>query len=152
MADDDLDSRTAVADFLRESGYEVAEANNGNEALALYKAGQYEMVLSDLRMPRLSGIGLLKELRKLDRKPAPDVVLFTGQGDMQSAIEALRLGAYDFVLKPLNVEELTALVARIAEHQALLSENKQLRHNLKKIAWKTAGLDETGFFSAAMKD
>jgi len=152
LADDDLDSRTAVAEFLRESGYEVAEANNGNAALALYKAGQYEMVLSDLRMPRLSGIGLLKELRKLDRKPAPDVVLFTGQGDMQSAIEALRLGAYDFVLKPLNVEELTALVARIAEHQALLSENKQLRHNLKKIAWKTAGLDETGFFSAAMKD
>ena len=152
LADDDLDSRTAVAEFLRESGYEVAEAKNGNEALALYKVGQYEMVLSDLRMPRLSGIGLLKELRKLDRKPAPDVVLFTGQGDMESAIEALRLGAYDFVLKPLNVEELAALAARIAEHQALLNENKQLRHNLKKIAWKTAGLDETGFFSAAMKD
>ena len=126
LADDDLDSRTAVAEFLRESGYEVTEANHGNEALALYKAGQYEMVLSDLRMPRLSGIGLLKELRKLDRKPAPDVVLFTGQGDMESAIEALRLGAYDFVLKPLNVEELAALVGRIAEHQALLNENKQL--------------------------
>ena len=152
LADDDVDSRTAVAEFLRESGYLVTEADNGSDALAIYKTGQFEMVMSDLRMPRLSGIGLLKELRKLDRKPAPDVVLFTGHGDMQSAIEALRLGAYDFVLKPLNVEELAALVSRIAEHQALIAENRQLRHNLKKIARKTAGLDEIGFFSPIMKD
>ena len=151
LADDDVDSRGTVAEFLRESGHTVTEAGNGSDALTIYRTGQFEMVMSDLRMPRLSGIGLLKELRKLDRKPAPDVVLFTGQGDMESAIEALRLGAYDFVLKPLNVEELAALVGRIAEHQALLSENKQLRRNLQKIARKSAGLDEAGFFSDAMQ-
>lgn len=151
LADDDVDSRGTVAEFLRESGHTVTEAGNGSDALEIYRTGQFEMVMSDLRMPRCSGIGLLKELRKLDRKPAPDVVLFTGQGDMESAIEALRLGAYDFVLKPLNVEELAALVGRIAEHQALLSENKQLRRNLQKIARKSAGLDEAGFFSDAMQ-
>ena len=151
LADDDVDSRGAVAEFLRESGHTVTEAGNGSDALTIYRTGQFEMVMSDLRMPRCSGIGLLKELRKLDRKPAPDVVLFTGQGDMESAIEALRLGAYDFVLKPLNVEELAALVGRIAEHQALMSENKQLRRNLQKIARKSAGLDEAGFFSDAMQ-
>ena len=152
LADDDTDIRTSVADFLREAGYEVREAQNGSEALALYKSGHYEMVMSDLRMPRLSGIGLLKEIRKINRKPAPDVVLFTGQGDMESAIEALRLGAYDFVLKPLNIEELASLTARIYEHQTLLNENSRLRSNLKKIAWKTAGLDEAGFFSVTMKN
>ena len=146
LADDEEDSRAAVADFLREAGYEVTEAKNGTEALALYKSEPFEMVLSDLRMPRLSGIGLLNEIRRMDRKPAPDVVLFTGQGDMESAIEALRLGAYDFVLKPLNIEELVSLTARIAEHQALLQENKVLRSNLRKIAWQSAGLDEVGFF------
>ena len=151
LADDDQDSRTTVADFLREAGYHVQEADNGTDAMALYKAGHYEMVLSDLRMPKLSGIGLLKEIRRLDRKPVPDVVLFTGQGDMQSAIEALRLGAYDFVLKPLNVEELSALTGRIAEHQSLLRENTVLRDNLRKIARKSAGMDETDFFSAEMK-
>lgn len=151
LADDDHDSRTTVADFLREAGYHVQEADNGTDAMALYKSGHYEMVLSDLRMPKLSGIGLLKEIRRLDRKPAPDVVLFTGQGDMQSAIEALRLGAYDFVLKPLNVEELSALVGRIAEHQSLLRENTVLRDNLRKIARKSAGMDEAGFFSDEMK-
>ena len=151
LADDDVDSRGTVAEFLRESGHTVTEAGNGSDALEIYRTGQFEMVMSDLRMPRCSGIGLLKELRKLDRKPAPDVVLFTGQGDMESAIDALRLGAYDFVLKPLNVEELAALVGRIAEHQALLSENKQLRRNLQKIARKSAGLDEAGFFSDAMQ-
>lgn len=109
------------------------------------------MVMSDLRMPRLSGIGLLKEIRRIGRKPAPDVVLFTGQGDMESAIEALHLGAYDFVLKPLNVEELAALTSRIAEHQSLLRENTALRNNLRKVALQSAGLDEVGFFSAEMK-
>ena len=151
LADDDVDSRGAVAEFLRESGHTVTEAGNGSDALTIYRTGQFEMVMSDLRMPRLSGIGLLKELRKLDRKPAPDVVLFTGQGDMESAIEALRLGAYDFVLKPLNVEELAALVDRIAEHQALLAENRQLRRDLKKISRQSAGLDELVFASESMQ-
>ena len=151
LADDDDDSRSSVADFLREAGYEVSEAGNGIAALNLYKAERFEMVMTDLRMPRLSGIGLLKELRRIDRKPAPDVVLFTGEGDMESAIEALRLGAYDFVLKPLKVEELAALTSRIAEHQFLLQENAVLRNNLRTISWKSAGLDEAGFFSSEMK-
>ena len=151
LADDDVDSRGTVAEFLRESGHAVTEANNGSDALAIYRTGQFEMVMSDLRMPRLSGIGLLKELRKLGRKPAPDVVLFTGHGDMQSAIEALRLGAYDFVLKPLNVEELAALVGRIAEHQALIAENRQLRRDLQKIARQSAGMDDMVFASEPMQ-
>jgi DNA-binding NtrC family response regulator len=151
LADDEEDSRSSVADFLREAGHEVIEAKNGAEALSVYKAGIFEMVMSDLRMPRLSGIGLLKEIRRIDRSPAPDVVLFTGQGDMESAIEALHLGAYDFVLKPLNVNELAALTSRIDEHQSLLRENKVLRKNLRKIALQSAGLDEVGFFSPEMK-
>lgn len=151
LADDEEDSRTAVANFLREAGYEVREAKNGAEALALYKTVPFEMVLSDLRMPQLSGIGLLNEIRGIGRKPAPDVVLFTGQGDMGSAIEALRLGAYDFVLKPLNIEEIVALTTRIAEHQSLLQENTALKDHLRTISRRSSGLDEIGFFSPAMK-
>lgn len=151
LADDDADSRESVADFLRQAGHNVVEAQNGTEALTFYRDDSFEMVLTDLRMPKLSGIGLLREIRQIDRNPAPDVVVFTGQGDMESAIEALRYGAYDFVLKPLNVEELAAITARIAEHQALLKENQTLRRSLKKIARESAGLNSAGFFSPEMK-
>lgn len=124
--DDDGDSRAAVAWFLKEQGHDLVECASAEEALEAYLAGDYPMLLSDIKLPGMSGIDLLKRLSAMPESWKTDVVLFTGFGDMQTAIEALRAGAYDYLLKPVDAQELDVVVQRIAEHQVLLRENKRL--------------------------
>jgi two-component system response regulator AtoC len=168
LVEDDADSRAGVGEFLREMGHQVTECGDGEQALAAFAAGDFPMVLSDIKMPRLSGIELLKRIRAGGDK-ACDIVLFTGHGDMVTAIEALRAGAYDYLLKPISVAELAAITERIAEHQALLRENRALtsRFNaevraateetrqeltrLRKLANRAAGLDNIAFFAPEMQ-
>lgn len=167
LVDDDARSRVGVAKFLWEMGHHVTECCDGEEALAAYKAGEFPMVLSDIKMPNLSGIELLSQISAIAEKKA-DVVLFTGHGDMNTAIQALRAGAYDYLLKPIKVEELAAITERIAEHQALLRENtvlterfahevqaataetRQELSRLKRTLNESAGLENIGFFSPRM--
>lgn len=168
LVDDDARSRVGVAKFLWELGHHVTECCDGEEALAAYTAGDFPMVLSDIKMPGLSGIELLNRIRALPGKKT-DVVLFTGHGDMTTAIQALRAGAYDYLLKPIKVEELAAITDRIAEHQALLRENKALTERfgdevqaateetrqelsrLKQALSQVTGLENIGFFSPQMQ-
>jgi DNA-binding NtrC family response regulator len=126
LVDDDRDSRVCVGEFLRELGHAVEECSDGRQALALAANGQFSLVLSDINMPQMTGLELLRALKALPGGAYTDVVLFTGYGDMSSAISALRAGAYDYLLKPINVEELATLTDRIAEHHALRRENKIL--------------------------
>ena len=169
LVDDDARSRAGVAKFLWEMGHHVTECCDGEEAFAAYTAGNFPMVLSDIKMPKLSGIELLSRITALPGKNA-DVVLYTGHGDMNTAIQALRAGAYDYLLKPINVEELATITERIAEHQALLQENKVLTERfsdevqaateetrqevsrLKRALSQAAGLDNIGFFSKQMQN
>ena len=169
LVDDDDGSRAGVAKFLSKIGHQVTECRDGEEAFATYTTGDFPMVLSDIRMPKLSGIELLRRILALPN-PKTDIVLFTGHGDMGTAIEALRAGAYDYLLKPINVAELAAITTRIAEHQSLLRENKVLteRFNdevqaatadtreelsrLKKILFKANGLENIGIFSKKMEN
>lgn len=167
LVDDDARSRAGVGKFLREMGHHITECADGEEAFVTYNSGAFPMVMSDIRMPKLSGIDLLKRISALPGKQA-DVVLFTGHGDMTTAIEALRAGAYDYLLKPINVEELAAITERVAEHQSLLQENKVLTERfseevqaateetrqevsrLRRALSQAAGLENIGFFSRAM--
>ena len=87
VVDDDERSRMRVAKFLSEMGHHVTECGDGEEAFAVYNAGEYPMVLSDIKMPKLSGIDLLRRIAALPGRKA-DVVLFTGHGDMGTAIQA----------------------------------------------------------------
>ncbi|MDT8902085.1 sigma-54-dependent transcriptional regulator [Anaeroselena agilis] len=169
LVEDDGDSRAGVAEFLRELGHQVAECGDGEQALALFAAGDFPMVLSDIKMPRMSGIELLKRIRALGGEKPCDIVLFTGHGDMVTAIEALRAGAYDYLLKPISVAELAAITERIAEHQSLLRENRALTSRfsdevraateetrremsrLKKLASQAAGLGNIAFFAPEMR-
>ncbi|HML87969.1 MAG TPA: sigma-54 dependent transcriptional regulator [Methylomusa anaerophila] len=169
LVDDDARSRAGVAKFLWEMGHHVTECCDGEEAWATYTASAFPMVLSDIKMPRLSGIELLSRITALPGRKA-DVVLFTGHGDMTTAIQALRAGAYDYLLKPINVEELATITDKVAEHQALLYENKVLTERfsdevqaateetrqelsrLKRALSQAAGLENIGFFSKQMQD
>ncbi|WP_207732309.1 sigma-54-dependent transcriptional regulator [Heliobacterium chlorum] len=115
LVDDDSDSRTCVGEFLRELGHEVDECGNGQDAITLFFRGNYSMVLSDICMPKLSGIDLLQTIMsQVDVHRSTDIILFTGNGDMETAIAALRAGATDYLLKPIDIEQLAAITERIA--------------------------------------
>ena len=141
LVDDDRDSRTAVSWFLKDQGHTVVECGSGEEALSLIATEEFPMVLSDIKMPGMSGVELLIAIKQLPESWRTDVVLFTGYADVQSAVAALRAGAYDYLFKPVGADELAAVVDRIAEHQALLRENKEYKENFNAVV--TAATEET---------
>jgi len=132
LVDDEQDSRHYVARFLEKWGHRVVETGDGKEALAVYAHHDFHLVLSDIRMPNMDGLQLLRNLRSSSYpNNNADIVLFTAFSDVESAVEALRSGAYDYILKPVNVKELLALIDSVAEHQSLKSENQRLTHEFQ---------------------
>jgi len=126
LIDDEQHSRQAMLWFLKHQNHEVTECATGAEALEKFSIDDYPMVLSDIQMPGFSGIELAKAIKKLPNSWQTDIVLFTGYADLNSAVTALRAGVYDYLTKPVNPEELNSVIERVAEHQALLRENKNL--------------------------
>lgn len=139
LVDGDKEGRTFLADYLSLLGHQVVEKSSGDEGLAAYQAGEYQMVLSDLKISGISGIELVKAIQLVNREQRADVVLYTGFVDVALAVGALRAGAYDYLMKPVNVQELQAALNRVEEHQGLLYENKMLtRHFDEKVQEATA--------------
>ena len=126
LVDDDQHSRQSMLWFLKGQNHEVTECASGEEALEKFSAEEYPMVLSDIQMPGISGNELAVAIKKMPDSWQTDVVLFTGHADLGSAVTALRAGVYDYLEKPVNPEELASVIERVAEHQALLRENKIL--------------------------
>jgi DNA-binding NtrC family response regulator len=170
LVDDDLSSRKSTAHFLTNYlGHQVTECSNGNEALEFLEKEEFPMLLTDIRMPELNGIELLKKVKSDPRRETIYVVIITGYGELSTAIEALRNGAYDYLLKPVNVEELAAIVEKIAEHQHLLRENREFKTNfqakldestkeiesqlkdLQSVYADIVGVGKVGIFSDKMK-
>jgi DNA-binding NtrC family response regulator len=125
IADDETGFRSAIAEALREARHDVIECSSGDEAHARLQREPFDVVLSDLRMPGKGGIDLLKEAAL--RLPDAILIVFTAYGSMESALDALRLGAHDFLIKPLNVEALLRKVDLLVRHQSALAENRFLR-------------------------
>ncbi|MCE5270120.1 sigma-54 dependent transcriptional regulator [bacterium] len=139
LVEDDLSASEALKDYIeRRMGHQVVCCGDGSEGLGLFEREPFPMVLSDIRMPRMDGLTLLKQIKALPAGRRTDMVLLTGHGAMDSAIEALRSGAYDYLNKPVNMKELRAVIGRIEEHQCLLSENDELTHHFEdKLAEAT---------------
>ena len=125
VVDDEPRMAEAVATALRRSGHACRVATRGDEALALFRQHGADLVVTDLRMPGLDGLKLLATLRN----DAPDlpVILITAYGDVRTAVEAMREGAFDYVTKPFDNDELRALVTRALELRCLRNENRGLR-------------------------
>jgi DNA-binding NtrC family response regulator len=130
LVDDHSDTCETLARFLKRLGYSVQVTRNGEEALQEYGKGDFPLVISDIRMPGLTGIELLQAIKRLPSGKNTDVVLMTGHGGLDTALQAIRSGAYDYLLKPINIEELALLAERVAEHQKLRRENCYLREHL----------------------
>jgi len=113
VVDDDAGSRISVARFLKTMGHQVTQCEKAEEALSFISLTHFPLMLSDIKMPDVSGLDLLREVSFLPLERQPKVVLFTGHGSMESAIEALRMGAYDYLLKPVKAEELVVIIKKI---------------------------------------
>src|SRR5262249_41545182 len=128
VVDDEKVIRDMLADFLGMEGYIVRTAEDGTSALGELTKNHFDLVISDLKMPKMGGIALLDEIGKI----APDAltVIMTGFGTVETAIDAMKRGAYDYVLKPFKVEEVIHIVQRGLEKQRLAAENLRLREAL----------------------
>lgn len=133
LVEDDYNSREYLAKFLGMHNHDVDKCENGKKALKLFKNSIYHLVLTDIKMPEMDGLELLRQISSLPSGQEVHVVLFTGYGDIHLAIEALRAGAYDYMLKPINLDELVAVIERISEHLALRKENRVLTEKFNDV-------------------
>src|SRR6266403_4174544 len=132
VVDDEETIREIVSSMLTSAGYKCRQAASGMEALALLESGEeFELMLSDLMMANLDGIGLLE--RTKERFPEMPVVMVTAVHDISVALAAIRNGAYDYLLKPFEREQLLAAVSRALEMRRLKTENKAYQANLESL-------------------
>ncbi|TKJ42432.1 sigma-54-dependent Fis family transcriptional regulator [candidate division LCP-89 bacterium B3_LCP] len=122
LVDDETLSRQPIADFLEEQlHHQVTQCGDGKEALKIFTAEPFPIVLTDVRMPGISGLDLLMRIRSVPEGRRTSVILFTGYADVDTAIGALRQGAGDLLRKPLNLEELAQVVTRMVDRQNFMT-------------------------------
>ncbi len=128
VVDDEDDITGVLADILEEQGYAVDVASDGDEAWKRAQEDPYDVVITDLKMPRMGGLELLREIRRAEHPSI--VIMMTGFATVETAIEALKIGAYDYILKPFKVGELLQVVERAMEKIRLEAENLHLREQI----------------------
>ena len=128
VADDEKEILVSCRKILEHAGYEVATAVDGSEALQLLKASRYDLFLVDLKMPGRSGMEVLSLARTLD--PALIIIMFTAFATLETAVEAVKRGAFDYLAKPFTADQLRLAAERALRHKQLLEENLNLREQL----------------------
>lgn len=152
LVDDERLIRKSFARDLKAEHFNVTAVAGGQEAINALEQGQYDLVITDLMMPDIDGFAVLKTAKRL--APATGVIILTGYGDMRSAIDALRLGADDFTLKPCEIEELVFRIRRCLEKRSLLQtlaqqnkllalQNKQMKEEMQQRQLAEAQLRES---------
>lgn len=131
IVDDEASLRGILIELLGEAGYAVDTAESGEEAMRKLRTSDVDLVMTDIRMGRMSGIDLIRQIRATGL--TTEIIVMTSNASLDTAIEALRLGAYDYILKPFeNLEEVHALVGRALEKVRLVNQNRQLLDDLKR--------------------
>src|SRR5450432_176157 len=125
VVDDEVNARTALAGLLRDEGYEVEMAADAFKALGKYETFAPHIVVTDLKMPGMDGIDLVKKIRSADEPAA--VIVMTAFGAVETAVNAMRAGAADYLMKPINFGELLVVIDRVLETEHLRRETRQLR-------------------------
>src|SRR3954470_18869882 len=128
VVDDERVIREILAEFLSLEGFSVNTVEDGEKALTELRLHPYDLLITDLKMPRLSGLQLLEKVEQ--ERLGVQTVLMTGFGTVETAIEAMKKGAYDYLLKPFKVEEVIHVVERALYRQRLQAENIRLREAL----------------------
>jgi signal transduction histidine kinase len=130
IAEDEIGIRTALTLLLEGEGYGIKTVNDGEAAIEAIREGSFDLVISDIRMPGLNGLQLLDEINKLTA--GPEMIIMTAYGSIETAIQALKNGARDFLLKPFSNDLLKMTVSRVLKIRDLSEENKKL-HELERM-------------------
>lgn len=130
IVDDEKGQRDILRTILAGQGYEVLTSPNGMDALRLFRETKLDVVLTDLKMPGLDGIALLKNMLKENNQA--NIIIMTAHGTIHSAVEAMKLGAFDYLLKPFEMDELLVVVKKAVEKTNLLKENALLKEQLEE--------------------
>ena len=133
IIDDERGIRNTLREILADEGYEVDVAENGKQGLEMAQAKAYDLIFTDIKMPEMDGIELLTALKSGEEAIETPVVMISGHGDVETAVQALKIGAYDFLLKPLDLNRILITTKNALESKNLKQETKQLR---KKVAAK----------------
>ena len=132
VVDDEPDVRSLLSDLLKEEGYKVHTADSATKALAEIGKSMPDLVMMDVKLPDQDGIALLKQLKR--DEPELEVIMMTAFGGSSTAIKAMEQGAYDYVTKPFELDDLLATLRRVFEHQQMANEVSALRLELGKSA------------------
>ncbi len=147
VVEDGQSQREILRDFLRDEGYPVSEAENGESALDQLRENYFDLVLTDYKMPGMDGMALLQAAKQLN--PEVDVVVMTAFGTIETAVRAMKAGASDYIAKPIDLDELQLLIERISGRRTIIRENKMLR---KELRGKEVTPDQIIFRSVAMEE
>ena len=134
VADDDPGLRESLQRTLTRAGYRVVLASDGRAALEQLQGGGVDLVLTDLKMPGLTGLELLRAIKAIPLDL--DVILLTAFGTVEEAVSAMKDGAYDFITKPFRGEQLLKIVTKALERRALIEQNKALRQQIENLRGK----------------
>ncbi|HEY7511793.1 MAG TPA: sigma-54 dependent transcriptional regulator [Vicinamibacteria bacterium] len=129
VIDDEVNAAAALETLLREDGYEVSRAHDAKSGLALLETTEADVVLTDLRMPGMDGLELLARIKEI--RPETMVILMTAFGTVKTAVRAMKMGAEDYLGKPIDVEELEVILQKVLEKKRLLEETKVLRERVQ---------------------
>ena len=136
VVDDREDNRTTIAEAFERQGYRVLAASGGREAVQLAEEHSPDLVLTDLKMPDMDGLELLKAVR--GAPGAPEVILLTAYGTVETAVEALKHGAFNYLTKPVNLKDLRAQATKALEHRRLRTDVARFRRQAEVVtgdAW-----------------
>jgi two-component system response regulator PilR (NtrC family) len=129
VVDDELSMREYLSILLRKQGYQVDAATGGEEALEKIERELYDLVITDLSMPRVDGMAVLQRVKEVS--PTTEVILITAFATTESAVEAMKRGAYDYIIKPFKNDELKIIIEKALEQRRLLAENQLLRQEVE---------------------
>ena len=138
LTDDDYEMRYAMSETLRRCGYTVDIATGGNEAIRKFTSKKFDMVITDVRMANGDGVHVLKEIKR--HSPDVPVVLVTAYGTIDNAVEAMKLGAFDYIMKPFSVDALEDLVRRGIESAQKVNKTSSEEGNIRGIVTKDPGM------------
>jgi len=131
IVDDNREIRTILEEYLREEGYTAQGAGDGSEALAKHGESAFDLIITDLNMPGMTGMELIKAISK--EESTTEFIIITGYASLDSAIEAVKAGAFDYIVKPFRIEELRVVIKNARDKIMLKKANKQLFNKLRSF-------------------
>jgi DNA-binding NtrC family response regulator len=131
IVDDDREIRAILMDYLRDQGYDAQGAGDGKEALKKHGDTPFDLIITDLNMPGMTGVELIKELATDEN--TTEFIIITGYASLDTAIVAVKAGAFDYIVKPFRIEELSVVIKNVQDKITLKKTNKQLFDKLKSF-------------------